>query len=112
MPPLAAALFVTVGRLPPSRTEWRGRIDWPGTGLVLGATALVCTALVQADTWVPACTWTVLALGGLLGAATVWHVRRHRDPIVQPRLLTVRRLRLGVTGIFAYYGVSSARGSP
>jgi MFS family permease len=45
----------------------------------------------------------VLALGGLLAAAAVWHVRRHPDPIVKPRLLTVRRLRLGVTGIFVYY---------
>ena len=79
------------------------RIDGVGTFLVLGAVGLVCTALTEAPGWPPARTWPVLAAGLVLAAAFVAHIRRHPDPLVAPRLFSVRAFSAGAAGLVAYY---------
>jgi hypothetical protein len=74
-----------------------------GTVLVLGAAGLVCTALTEAPGWPPARTWPVLATGLVLAAAFVAHIRRHPDPLVAPRLFSVRAFSAAVAGLVAYY---------
>ena len=83
------------------RPGWR--IDGVGTVLVLGAVGLVCTALTEAPAWPPARTWPVLAAGLVLAAAFVAHIRRHPDPLVAPRLFSVRPFSAGAAGLVAYY---------
>ena len=93
----------------PRRGDGRGgqrpgfRIDRVGTVLVLGAAGLVCTALTGASGWPPSRTWLVLAAGLVLAAAFVAHIRRHPDPLIAPRLFSVRAFSAGAAGIFAYY---------
>jgi EmrB/QacA subfamily drug resistance transporter len=83
------------------RPDWR--IDGVGTVLALGAVGLVCTALTEAPAWPPARTWPVLAAGLILAAAFVAHIRRHPDPLVAPRLFSVRPFSAGAAGLVAYY---------
>ena len=83
------------------RPGWR--IDGVGTFLVLGAVGLVCTALTEAPGWPPARTWPVLAAGLVLAAAFVAHIRRRPDPLVAPRLFSVRAFSAGAAGLVAYY---------
>ena len=83
------------------RPGWR--IDGVGTFLVLGAVGLVCTALTEAPGWPPSRTWPVLAAGLVLAAAFVAHIRRHPDPLVAPRLFSVRPFSAGAVGLVAYY---------
>ena len=83
------------------RPGWR--IDGVGTVLVLGAAGLVCTALTEAPGWPPSRTWPVLAAGLVLAAAFVAHIRRHPDPLVAPRLFSVRAFSAGAAGLVAYY---------
>ena len=83
------------------RPGWR--IDGVGTLLVLGAVGLVCTALTEAPSWPPTRTWLVLAAGLMLAAAFVAHIRRDRDPLVDPRLFASRRFGSGAAGLVAYY---------
>jgi len=78
-------------------------IDGAGTVLVLGSVGLVCTALTEAPRWPASRTWPVLAAGLVLAAAFVAHIRRHPDPLVAPRLFSVRPFRAGAAGILAYY---------
>ena len=111
LPVILAALAAGVAILPrrPSvrgRDGGRppgGRIDGVGTGLVLGAVGLACTALTEAPRWPAARTWPVLAAGLVLAAAFVAHIRRHPDPLVTPRLFSVRAFRAGAAGLVAYY---------
>ena len=70
---------------------------------MLGAVGLVCTALTEAPQWPPSRTWPVLAAGLAVGAWFVAHIRRHPDPLVTPRLFSVRAFRAGAAGILAYY---------
>ena len=70
---------------------------------MLGAVGLVCTALTEVPRWPPSRTWPVLAAGLVLGAAFVAHIRRHPDPLVAPRLFSVRAFRAGAAGLVAYY---------
>jgi EmrB/QacA subfamily drug resistance transporter len=112
VPVIVATLAAGVAILPRRRDE-RGsersgqrpgwRIDGVGTFLVLGAVGLVCTALTEAPGWPPARTWPVLAAGLVLAAAFVAHIRRHPDPLVAPRLFSVRRFSAGAAGLVAYY---------
>ena len=93
VPIILATLAAGVAILPRrarggQRPGWR--IDGVGTVLVLGAVGLVCTALTEAPGWPPARTWPVLAAGLVLAAAFVAHIRRHPDPLVAPRLFSVR----------------------
>ena len=70
---------------------------------MLGAVGLVCTALTEAPGWPPSRTWPVLAAGLVLAAAFVAHIRRHPDPLVAPRLFSVRPFSAGAAGLVAYY---------
>ena len=83
------------------RPGWR--IDGVGTLLVLGAVGLVCTALTEAPGWPPSRTWPVLAAGLVLAAAFVAHIRRHPDPLVSPRLFSVRAFSAGAAGLVTYF---------
>ncbi len=89
------------GRRDGRRPGWR--IDGLGTVLVLGAVGLVCTALTEAPGWPPSRTWPVLAAGLALAAVFVAHIRRHPDPLVAPRLFSVRPFSAGAAGLVAYY---------
>ena len=108
LPVILAALAAGVAILP-RRGDGRGgqrpgfRIDRVGTVLVLGAAGLVCTALTGASGWPPSRTWLVLAAGLVLAAAFLAHIRRHPDPLIAPRLFSVRAFSAGAAGIFAYY---------
>jgi len=79
------------------------RADAAGALLVLGAIALTCLALTEATTWPPGRTWTVLSAGLALGVAFVARIRRHADPVLSPRLFTVRDFSAGAAGLVAYY---------
>ena len=108
LPVILAALAAGVAILPRRPDAGDGprparRIDRVGTVLVLGAVGLVCTALTEAPQWPPSRTWPVLAAGLALGAWFVAHIRRHPDPLVTPRLFSVRAFRAGAAGILAYY---------
>ena len=108
LPIILAALAASVAILPRRPDTGGGqrparRIDRVGTVLVLGAVGLVCTALTEAPGWPPSRTWPVLAAGLALGAWFVAHIRRHPDPLVTPRLFSVRVFRVGAAGILAYY---------
>jgi hypothetical protein len=59
--------------------------------------------LTEAQGWPPSRTWPVLAAGLVPGAAFVAHIRRHPDPLVEPRLFSVRAITAGAVGLVAYY---------
>jgi len=108
LPVVLAALAAGVAILPRRPGVRDGqppgwRIDGVGAVLVLGAVGLVCAALTEAPHWPPSRTWPVLAAGLVLGAAFVSHIRRHPDPLVAPKLFSVRAFRAGAAGILAYY---------
>jgi EmrB/QacA subfamily drug resistance transporter len=108
LPIVLAALVAGVAILPRRLSAGDGprpgrRIDRVGIVLVLGAVGLVCIALTEAPGWPPSRTGPVLAAGLVLGAAFVVHIRRHRDPLVAPRLFSARAFRAGAAGILAYY---------
>jgi MFS family permease len=108
LPVILAALAAGAAVLPRRPDAGDGqrparRIDRVGTALVLGAVGLVCTALTEAPQWPPSRTWPVLAAGLAVGAWFVAHIRRHHDPLVTPRLFSVRAFRAGAAGILAYY---------
>jgi EmrB/QacA subfamily drug resistance transporter len=108
VPVILATLAAGVAILPRRSGERGGqrpgwRIDGAGTFLVLGAVGLVCTALTEAPGWPASRTWPVLAAGLVLAAAFVVHIRRHPDPLVAPRLFSVRAFSAGAAGLVAYY---------
>jgi hypothetical protein len=71
------------------------RADAAGALLVLAAIALTCLALTEATTWPPARTWILLSAGLALGVAFVARIRRHADPVLSPRLFSVRAFSAG-----------------
>ena len=83
------------------RTGWR--VDSLGTVLVLGAVGLVCTGLTEAPGWPSARTGLVVAAGLVLAIVFVFHIRRHPEPLVSPRLFAARRFSAGAIGLVAYY---------
>ena len=83
------------------RTGWR--IDSLGTVLVLGAVGLVCTGLIEAPGWPSARTGLAVAAGLVLAIVFVFHIRRHPEPLVSPRLFAARRFSAGAIGLVAYY---------
>jgi MFS family permease len=108
LPVIFAALAAGVAILPRrpgfgDGTRRGRRIDRTGAVLVLGAVGLVCTALIEAPRWPPSRTWPVLAIGLVLGAWFVAHIHSHPDPLVSPRLLSVRAIRAAAAGLVAYY---------
>ena len=104
VPIIVAAFAAGVAILPRRGGQQPGwRIDGVGTVLTLGAVGLVCTALTEAPASPPARTWPVLAAGLILAAAFVAHIRRHPDPLVAPRLFSVRPFSAGAAGLVTYY---------
>jgi len=103
VPLVLGAVIAGAVLLPSTAARVRRRVDWLGAGLVLGAMALVCTGLVEASSGPRWRTSAVLAVGGVLAAWFVVHVRRDPAPVVAPRLFAARRFQVGVAGIFVYY---------
>jgi EmrB/QacA subfamily drug resistance transporter len=107
--PVVLAAWAAGAALLPRRGAERGgqrpgfHIDGVGTALALGSVGLVCTALTEAPGWPPSRTWPVLAAGLVLGAAFAAHIRRHPDPLVAPRLFSVRAFSAGAAGLVIYY---------
>jgi EmrB/QacA subfamily drug resistance transporter len=107
--PVVLAAWAAGAAILPRRGAERGgqrpgfRIDGVGTILVLGSVGLVCAALTKAPGWPPSRTWLVLAAGLVLGAAFAAHIRRHPDPLVPPRLFSVRAFSAGAAGLVIYY---------
>jgi EmrB/QacA subfamily drug resistance transporter len=91
--------------LPNPRSGVRRRLDLPGAGLVLAATALLVTAFVQAPVWgytSPRTLGCVLA-AVVLGLALARHAVRGTDPVISPALLRQRQFGMALAGIFCYY---------
>jgi EmrB/QacA subfamily drug resistance transporter len=103
VPLIVIAVVEGVRHLPSTSARARRDVDWLGALLVFAATALVCTALVEAGTWTRASEWATLWTSACVWGAFVFHVLGHRDPIVTPRLFALRRFRTGAAGIFVYY---------
>ena len=102
--PLVAVTVVIGARVLPGDGERRRRrLDVLGAVLVFAATALLCTALVQIRAWPGWESCGASGLAVLLAGVFALHVRRHRDPIVAPRLFTARRFRAATLGILSYY---------
>jgi EmrB/QacA subfamily drug resistance transporter len=104
VPLVIVAVIAGVVVLPRLGGERAGRRpDVTGTLLVLGATGLICLSLTQTQAWPPRWTWPLFAVGVVLAAVLVIHIRRHADPIISPRLFTSRRFTAGACGLLAYY---------
>ncbi|MEV0404071.1 MFS transporter [Actinoallomurus sp. NPDC050550] len=104
VPLVLATLAAGVVVLPRSGGRGTGRhVDPWGMLLALGAIGLVCTALTEIQDWPAAWTWTMLTTGLVLAAAFVAHILRHPDPVVKPRLFSVRAFSAGAAGLVTYY---------
>ncbi|SEC73782.1 MFS transporter [Streptomyces melanosporofaciens] len=91
-------------RTGPVRGE-RRRLDPLGTLLVLLGTGSLTTACVEAADWgygAPA-TLGFLAVGLVMGALAVAHVRRHPDPVVDPALFRTRAFTAATLGLLSYF---------
>ncbi|MFI9504378.1 MFS transporter [Nocardia sp. NPDC052566] len=105
VPFTVAAFLFGLRVLPDIRQRTKRTLDLLGAGLILGATATLTTAFVQAADW----GYTSAATLGCLFAAVVLtvlaaaHMRRHPDPVVSPVVLRHRLFRIALGGIFAYY---------
>ncbi|MCG0287065.1 MFS transporter [Streptomyces sp. PSAA01] len=83
----------------------RRRLDPLGTLLVLLGTGSLTTACVEAADWgygAPA-TLGFLAVGLVMGALAVAHVRRHPDPVVDPALFRTRAFTAATLGLLSYF---------
>lgn len=101
------AVAVLAGRrvLPPSPRGVRKRLDLPGAALVLLTAAGLTTVFTQASTWGygSAATTGCAAATVVLGALTVWHLRRAADPVISFDLFRHRLFSVAVSGVFLYY---------
>nr|WP_260613282.1 hypothetical protein [Streptomyces sp. WAC05858] len=83
----------------------RRRLDPLGTLLVLLGTGCLTTACVEAADrgyGAPA-TLGFLAVGLVMGASAVAHVRRHPDPAVDPALFRTRAFTAATLGLRSYF---------
>ncbi|MEV8061367.1 MFS transporter [Streptomyces antimycoticus] len=83
----------------------RRRLDPLGTLLVLLGTGCLTTACVEAadrGCGAPA-TLGFLAVGLVMGAPAVAHVRRHPDPVVDPALFRTRAFTAATLGLRSYF---------
>ncbi|MEY2934893.1 MAG: hypothetical protein RL033_5642 [Pseudomonadota bacterium] len=103
LPLIAAALPLARRYLPDSAQRIQRHADGAGAALVFFVTALLCTTLVEADTWTRAQLTAVLALAGCALLTLVLQQRRHPEPILLPQLFLLPRFRLGAIGIVMYY---------
>lgn len=65
------------------------RIDWPGAAMLAGSVALLLLAVTQGSLWFGAASL-------VLCAAFVFHIRRVREPFVEPRLFAHRHYAIGL----------------
>ena len=104
VPLILAALLAGAAILPGGADRGRPRrADAAGALLVLAAVGLICLALTEATTWPPGRTWTLLSAGLALGAVFAARIRRHPDPVLSPKLFSVRDFSAGAAGLVAYY---------
>jgi MFS family permease len=103
--PLAAALAVLVARIAPPGDRRPAALDPAGAALATGSILLLLLAIIEG----PGRGWTstfVLgtAAGALaLGAGFVRHGLHSTDPMLDPRLFAIARLRTGAVGIGAVF---------
>lgn len=110
VPVVAVAVIAGRRQLPASVRGARTRLDLPGAALVLATTAALTTAFVQTPAWgygSPATLGCVVA-AILLGALTLRHLRRDRDPVISPTLFRHRLFAVAVSAVFLYYLVFAA----
>jgi MFS family permease len=107
LPLIAAALLLALW-LPDATPRVERASDWTGAILVFLITALLCTALIEGDSW---STGQLLSVLGLATGGTLLLLLQqswHPDPVLLPRLFLLPRFRHGVMGIVVYYvGFSS-----
>ncbi|WP_167472617.1 MFS transporter [Nocardia arthritidis] len=105
IPFTVVAFVIGLRILPDIRQQADRKLDLLGAAMILGATAALTTAFVQAEDWGYAsagtlgCLVAAIALAGLFAV----HARRHPDPVVSPVVLRHRLFRIALGGIFAYY---------
>jgi MFS family permease len=103
-----AVLAFAAGRLPSGSAARGARLDLTGAGLLAAAIlALVVPLTFGADLGWPVWSWLVLAAAPAALTGFVRYEgrlsRSSRDPLIDPRLLTTRGVRSGLTGIFALH---------
>ncbi len=91
--PIGVVALVLAARLiPPTAGGRRGHIDLPGVALLGGGVLAVMLPLVEAESGGLTRLWWLFPLGAaLLAAFVVWEhrvVARHREPLLDLRLLT------------------------
>jgi len=79
------------------------RVDFVGTLLILGSTALVCAGLIQAPVWPAFLSWSAVGTGLVLAAFFARHALRHPSPVVSPRMFRVRRFAASAVGLLTYF---------
>lgn len=103
-----AVLAFAARRLPSGSAGGGARLDLTGAGLLAAAIlALVVPLTFGADLGWPVWSWLVLAAAPAALTGFVRYEgrlsRSSRDPLIDPRLLTTRDVRSGLTGIFALH---------
>ncbi|KUJ68766.1 multidrug transporter [Streptomyces albus subsp. albus] len=110
VPVVLAATVAGLRLLPRTAPGDRRGLDPLGTLLVLLCTGCLTTAFVTAEEWgrTSAGTLGMLAVGLLAGVAGVWHMRRAKDPVIDPELFRSRGFPAAGLGVFAYFLAYSA----
>jgi EmrB/QacA subfamily drug resistance transporter len=105
--PIGIATFAGGVRVLPRTVAHPGlRLDTGGMALIGLALTAIIYPLIQGRTagW-PA--WAFVSLGSgvlLLGAFALWERHRHRDPLIDPRLLANRTYTSGILVALAFFG--------
>lgn len=103
--PLAAVLAVLVARTAPRGERRPAALDPAGAALASGSVFLLLLAIIEG----PSRGWTSTFVAGaavgavVLGSAFVRHGLRSSSPMLDPRVLTIARLRTGAIGIAAVF---------
>ncbi|TGB17176.1 MFS transporter, partial [Streptomyces palmae] len=110
VPVVVAAALAGLRLLPRTAPGDRHGLDPVGTLLVLLCTGCLATAFVTAEDWgrTSAGTLGMLAAGLLAGALGVRHMRRAKDPVIDPELFRTPGFPAAGLGIFAYFLAYSA----
>jgi EmrB/QacA subfamily drug resistance transporter len=103
VPIVLGALVAGSVLLPRDGARVEQRVDFMGTLLVLGSTALVCAGLIQAPVWPAFLSWSAVGAGLVLAAIFARHAQRHQAPVVSPRMFRVRRFAASAVGLLTYF---------